>query len=280
MQFYCWIFRLSLLSLFLTCLPSQAVDTTVFNFNFLTDNNHWIGDFADYPAGDESFYQLAWGWQNLPTPLPLANTALTKGMLLSGDNRSDDLFMFIKRQVKGLKPLTTYLINFAVTIENNVPPGTFGIGGSPGESVYFKVGASSVEPKKVNQEGFYLLNVDKGEQSQGGKNALVIGDLANPLVDPLNPLYEPKEMVSPASLEVQSDAKGRLWLFVGTDSGYEGSTNYYVAEVKITLEALITNKVSSKEIIKIKSRNSHQKFKKYLNCHKQNCKKRFLLHKS
>lgn len=226
------IFQMFFLSFGLNAQP------LLFNFTFSTDHNGWTGDFADYPLGDETFYDLRWGWQNLPNFLPSINELLTKGMLLSGDNRSDDLFMFIKRPIDGLRPHTVYLLTFAVIIENNVPPGQFGIGGSPGESVFFKVGASTIEPHKVNEGGIYRLNVDKGNQSQGGKNAIVVGNLANPLVDPLDPIFQPKEFVSPAPLRIQTDEKGRLWLFVGTDSGFEGNSTYYVAQITVAAESV------------------------------------------
>ena len=202
-----------------------------FKFDFSIGNAGWVGDFADYPLGEEAFFDLSWGWANLPAVLQMGNQTLTKGMFLSGNNHSDDLFMFLKRPIEGLKPNTVYQLRFFVTIENNIPPGQFGIGGAPGESVYFKVGASKIEPEKIDVNGMYRLNVDKGEQSQGGKNACVVGNLANPLVDPSNPHIEPKKFTNEKPLKIRSDHKGRLWLFVGTDSGFEGPTLYYIAKI-------------------------------------------------
>ena len=201
------------------------------NFTFSTGNQKWVGDFADYDVGQEAFFELAWGWSNIPVNLPVEDQP--KGMFLSGNNHSDSLFMFIKRQIEGLKPHTTYSLTFFVTIQDNIPPGQMGIGGSPGESVTFKVGASKKEPKKVAKCSFYNLNVDKGSQSEGGKNAIAIGSLANPLVNPLDPQYEPKSFVNETPLKVKTDNKGRLWLFVGTNSGFEGSTLYYISHISI-----------------------------------------------
>lgn len=205
-----------------------------FNFDFSINNNGWQGDFTDYPVGEETFFELAWGWTSLPAPLTIFTPPLTQGLFLSGNNHSDDLFMFVKRQIRGLKPRTNYELFFEVTIENNIPPGQVGIGGSPGESVFFKVGASTIKPNKVDVEGFYLLNVDKGNQSTSGKNAIVVGNLANPLVNPLNPTFEPKQFANTTPLIVRTDRQGRLWLFVGTDSGFEGSTLYYIAKISVT----------------------------------------------
>lgn len=201
-----------------------------FQFDFSKENQNWQGDFADYPVGEEAFFDLAWGWNTLPKPL----NNLSKGMFLSGNNHSDDLFMFIRRKIGGLKPNTYYDITFQVVIEDDIFPGQMGIGGSPGESVFFKVGASTKKPQKKNDNGFYLLNVDKGNQAIGGKNAVVVGDLANPLVDPNNPQFEPKQFNNQNNpLRIKSDNKGNLWLFLGTDSGFEGPTLYYIASISV-----------------------------------------------
>lgn len=230
----CLFFFLSILFSTLSLLELEAHEK--FTFDFSRGHDGWVGGFADYPVGDEAFYELQWGWQNLAVSLQIEDQILTKGMILSGNNHSDNLFMYIKRQIKGLKPNHHYELYFSVTIENNIPPGQFGIGGSPGESVFFKVGASEIEPDNIIENGFYRLNVDKGNQSANGKNALTVGTLANPLVNPNNPQFKPKTFSNEPSLRVKTDNKGRLWLFVGTDSGFEGSTLYYIAKIKVTVK--------------------------------------------
>jgi hypothetical protein len=227
------IAQLSSFILCFICISCCEVHGKEFHYTFFKGTRGWEGDFADYPVGEENLFELSWGWSNLPAPISLFSPPLKEGIFLSGNNHSDDLFMFIKKQIKGLHPFTKYDLFFQVTIQNNIPPGQFGIGGSPGESVYFKVGASTIEPEKVGSQ-FYRLNVDKGEQSQGGKNAMTVGDLANPLVDPNNPTYQPKQFSNAVPLTVRTDCRGRLWLFVGTDSGFEGPTLYYIAQIIVS----------------------------------------------
>lgn len=208
--------------------PLQANQS--YDFSFSKNTQGWVGDFADYPVGEETFYELEWGWENLPTPY----ASFTKGLFLSGNNHSDDLFMFVRHRIEGLQPNTLYALTFSTQIESNVPPSQLGVGGSPGESVYVKVGAARAKPEKINQANFYLLNVDKGDQSQGGENALVIGNLANPAVDPAHPTYQPKELSNGSPLLIKSDQNGRLWVFLGTDSAYEGTSKFYISEIKVT----------------------------------------------
>lgn len=50
-------------------------------------------------------------------------------------NRSDDLFMFLKKQLTDLKPLTSYKINFDIQLASNAISGGIGAGGAPGEGV-------------------------------------------------------------------------------------------------------------------------------------------------
>jgi hypothetical protein len=206
------------------------------DYDFSKDHQGWIADFADYPINQETFYELSWGWENLPVD---TDAPYTKGLFLSGNNHSDDLFMFLKRQIVGLEPNTLYTLTCEATLESNIPVGTLGIGGSPGESVYVKIGASTQEPQKIANNGFYFLNVDKGNQSQGGANALLVGNLANPEVDPENPQYLPLVFIPQTPLQVQSDNQGQLWIFLGTDSGYEGSTKFYLVNFKLVTEPFI-----------------------------------------
>lgn len=206
-----------------------------FDFTFTKDHQDWTADFTDYPVNEEPFYELGWGWENLPRSLP--DSPLTKGIYLSGNNRSDDLFMFIKRSISGLKPNTLYEIQFSVLIETNAPATSVGIGGSPGTSVFFKAGASTQKPEKINKNDFYVLNIDKGNQSKEGESALVLGHIGHPHIDPNKRPYPylPKTFETHRSLKASSDANGNLWLFLGTDSGYEGMTKFYIIEVNVRL---------------------------------------------
>ena len=219
--------------LFFSLIPFSALAANehAYEFSFSTNGQGWEGDFCDYPVGEEAFFELAWGWENLPTTID----ALDKGLFLSGNNHSDDLFMFVKRRIEGLQPDTQYALLFSVIIESNVPPGhAFGIGGSPGKSVFFKAGASSIEPIKIAHRNYYVLNVDKGNQSQAGENTLVIGDIENTSTDPFDPHFVPKELKNENPLLVKSDHEGRIWIFLGTDSGFEGLTKFYIAKVSLS----------------------------------------------
>ena len=98
-----------------------------FEFDFEDDEQDWVTGFADLPADyDPLIYELDSGWGELPSGLE------GNAIYLSGHNRSDDLFMFLKVQVEALKPNTTYQVEFTIDIASNTPEGMMGIGGSPG----------------------------------------------------------------------------------------------------------------------------------------------------
>ena len=152
-------------------------------------------------------------------------------MYLQGHNRSDDLFMFLKRRVEGLRPETAYSVTVSLDLATNVPAGLVGIGGSPGESVHVKAGASAVEPLVEQDDAGYLrINIDKGNQATGGEAMINLGNVAHPEVT--GDEYKIKTMHHEGRpLEVISDDGGRIWLIVGTDSGFEGLSAFYYARI-------------------------------------------------
>ena len=81
----------------------------------------------------------------------------------------------------------------------------------------------------------YPVNVDKGAQSEGGKNAVVVGDGAK-LVNDEFEVYELKTLSNSIPLELETDSDGNLWVFVGTDSGFEGKTVLYYTGVKVDVK--------------------------------------------
>lgn len=202
-------------------------DPVEFYFDFAQDANGWTGGFADYPVGEEHFYDLVFEHDTLPEPLDQNQFALK----LSGNNHSDDLFMFAKRKVSGLEPNKVYFITFTLEFASNVPDNMVGVGGSPGESVYVKAGAAATEPKKVRDgENYYRMNIDKDNQAQSGQDMVVIGDFSN---DTDQEVYTLKTVTNESPFGAATDENGNLWIIIGTDSGFEATTTIYYNSVKV-----------------------------------------------
>ncbi|MDP6422294.1 MAG: YbaY family lipoprotein [SAR202 cluster bacterium] len=203
-----------------------------FESTFDADADGWTAGFADLPADfNQDSYELDSGFRALPEGLA------GNGFYIQGHNRSDDLFMYLTRYVGGFQPSTEYRMTTEIDFATNVPGGSFGIGGSPGESVYVKAGATAVEPTQAQDaSGWLRSNVDKGNQSNSGGAMVVVGNVSHP--DVVGDEYRIKTVTNADSpLSVTTDADGGLWLIVGTDSGFEGLTALYYSRISYSFVA-------------------------------------------
>jgi hypothetical protein len=204
-----------------------------FNYTFEADEQGWTAGFADLPADfDKTFYELDSGWGALPSDLE------GNAIYLSGHNHSDDLFMFLKKQIEELKPNTNYQVHFSIDMASNTPEGMMGIGGSPGESVYVKAGAVNYEPEVIEDtDGWLRMNIDKGNQSSEGEDMINLGTLANPNIDLDTFSGEEYAIMTldnqDRTFKVTTDNDGNVWVIAGTDSGFEGPTKVYYDKILI-----------------------------------------------
>ena len=214
--------------------PSAPTEVLTFDFDFSRGPQGFTAGFADYAAGDEAFHELTSDYRALPAPL-----GPRSALFLSGVNRSADLFMFYKGAVGGLPPGARYRVSVGLEIATDTPAGCAGIGGAPGEAVWIKAGATAREPLPIIAGAYLRMNVDIGNQSAGGAQAVVLGDVANArrCEQPLE--WERKSFPSratPEPLLVPPD--GRAWLLFGADSGFEGRTAIYFTRASVTFTPL------------------------------------------
>lgn len=215
----------------ITARQEQAPITR--SYSFKQDAGGWVGGFADLPVDYEpDIYALAFN----RTKLPIAG-GTGYGLMLSGMNRSDDLFMFTTRKVEGLKPNTTYQAALSFKLYTDATSGSMGIGGSPAESVYIKAGIVPMEPKVIEDHNaahnYYRMNIDKGNQSVDGKDMQIVGNMAKP-----NGAGEGFQAVPMTySKTVKTNDKGELYLIIGSDSGYEGLTTFYLSDIELELQS-------------------------------------------
>lgn len=220
-----------------TSEPNKENNTTPkapreINFSFDKDKDGWVGGFVDLPVGyDQSIYELDFSHKDIPI-----SNKTDKGLFLQGQNRSDDLFMFISRKLDqeiGLTPNTSYKAELSFDLATNVPPGMMGIGGSPGTSVIVKAGIVNTEPKIIegdhNSSNFHLLNIDIGNQTEPGKDLAVLGNVEK--VDSEDESYQYKSFKH--SFDITTNEKGESFVVIGTDSGFEGLTQLYYTNIKV-----------------------------------------------
>lgn len=219
--------------------PQQGLKT--YKYTFSKDDNFGVS-FADYPKGQEHFYELKF---KTGTVLPSEITTRTHGLKISGNNHSDDLFMYAYKKLDGLKPDTKYKVNFSLEFASNAPADSIGAGGSPGSSVYVKIGAVNKKPERyLDQSGYYRMVLDKGDQQLDGKDMLLIGTIG---VDTDKDIYRLKTLPYQPDPEMQSkldnytvttNKKGEVWLVFGTDSGYESTTTLFYTNLIATFKEL------------------------------------------
>ena len=201
-------------------------------WDFTTYTEGWTEGFCDYPPDLGTDYDLMFGWESLPAELPPGG-----GLRINGNNHSDDLFMYITRVITGLRPSAAYLMDVVLVIGTNASEACGGIGGSPGTSVTMKIGASATEPRTQQDNlGWLRLNLDKGNQSVGGADLKVVGDISNTLPSVTGPPapYQAKTLTL-SNFAVTTSNDGKVFAILGTDSGFEGVTTLFYDRISITL---------------------------------------------
>lgn len=228
------------ISFTLTGLAQGTPTPVSISFDFRNGALGWQAGFADYPPATDKngFYELLAEVRTLPPELGDGT-----GFYLQGNNHSDDLFMFMKRRLNsadGIVAGQTYQINFTLVFASSAQSGCFGIGGSPGDSVFLKAGASPAEPIALVDASppirWLRMNVGKGGSSQGDIAASTTGSIANgiPCGSAQNTYVSIQRIHQHTSL-VNANSKGELWLLIGTDSGFEGLTAVYYQRIDVTL---------------------------------------------
>jgi hypothetical protein len=209
------------------------------SFDFRNGALGWEAGFADYPpaTNKEDLYGLRAEIRNLPPELAVNGT----GFYIQGINRSDDLFMFMKRRLNssdGIVAGQTYQVNFTLVFASDAQSGCFGVGGAP--DVGLKAGATPAEPIALLDNSplfaWLRMNVGKGGESYGDLAASTTGSTANGIPcgsEP--PKYVSIQRNHQHTSLVNANSRGELWLLVGTDSGYEGATGLYYQRIDVTL---------------------------------------------
>jgi hypothetical protein len=210
---------------------SLAPDHKVFTYDFASGYDGWAGGFAEWHppyAGND------WNFVFERTPLPAPLNSSKYSLKIGGMNRSDDLFMFIKRKIGGLKPNVTYQTVFDVEFASDVPTNKYGVGGSP-DAVMMKAGAMPAEPDTIysrSENLFKMKNVDKGIQLADGIDMFNLGKIGVAENTTQYTLISRNNDSRPKT--ITASANGEVWICIGTDSGFEGRTEIYYSKIIIT----------------------------------------------
>lgn len=213
------------------CSSEQEIRVYSISYPFLTSDQNWNGDFADYPL-DSTGYHLNVKHDTLPYSINADSTR--KAIRVSGKNLGNQLFMFLKRQVTTLKPNTTYQVLFTVRLASNLPTKQSGAEATFGEKIYLKVGASPDEPMTNVVNDVYQLNLNRGNLGASGTDLISIGNLA---VTASTKTYTiiTRNNDSSRAIYAKTNAEGVLWLIVGTDVTATGTATFYYTQLDVLL---------------------------------------------
>jgi hypothetical protein len=202
---------------------SSGIEIFSINYTFTNGSEGWTADFTDYPVNESPEADSIYQWKAEISASAPATGGLNAYMV-SCNNVSGDVFMFLKKKIDGLRPNTNYNVVFEVMLASNAVAG---------QGIILKGGASGLEPKKVIENNYYVLNIDKGSDTTSGESAISFGDIGTTnstadysfLVKGNVNAYEP--------FVARTNSKGELWLVVGTDSLFEGTTTVYFTGINL-----------------------------------------------
>ncbi len=213
-----------------SCDTEPVLEPVLKNYNFEDGIQGWLVNFADFPVGQEAKFELSYGVERLPPSI----AGSSSGLRISGNNHSDDLFMFAYVKVNNLVPDQQYSVSVSMDIASNALENAVGIGGSPGGSVFLKFGALNTEPRVIIDDNqYYRTAFDTGSQSQDGEDMKVIGTIGIPGNDSEYTLISRSNQ---KDIYVMSNSSGEVFVVIGTDSGFEGNTTIYYDNIRVKLQ--------------------------------------------
>lgn len=210
------------------CDKSEVSNNVSVVSSFENGFDGWSVDLAEYNTSmDSSMIEFKYAIEKMPSD------STKKALRVQSHNRSDDMFMYAKKKISGLDSKKKYEVFFDIELGTYFHANSVGIGGSPGSSVFVKAGASSKEPAKYLEGDFYKFNLDKGNQLEGGKELVTIGDASNGLSEPGFKVVNRNN--TSKLVTVKPNEKGEIWLCVGTDSGFEGLSVLFYDKISVSI---------------------------------------------
>jgi hypothetical protein len=227
----CWAVRALAVTAGCLSIPTEGQNDLFVEYRFTTEEPEWLTDFVDFPASQEAAVAFVGEYRTLPAGPAIGGLAA----YLSGNNISDDLFMFWKRPLTGLRPNGLYDVTISVDFVTN-----YGRDCQVGNaaSVWIKAGLVPGEPSRVlDSEDHYRLNVDKGQQANGSANVLVLGDIRNdePGCSTSAPFAVNRHTSARHALRVRASEEGDFWVLFGTESGFESPHEIYFTRLRFDL---------------------------------------------
>jgi hypothetical protein len=227
------VYRLIFLALIITATScsdqSDELDIFSLTFDFNEGAGDWVADFTDYSYPETPQADTVYRWKyyygdSIETP----NGG--KAILLSCNNVNGDIFMFLKTKVSGLRANSNYNLVYDISVATNA---------NAGEGIILKAGGSDLEPKKIVENNYCTLNVDKGANLNSGESLISFGDVGKTQTTDSYSYLDKNNANAYSPLIVKSNSKGEIWLIVGTDSLLEGPNVVIYSKINVVFS--VTN---------------------------------------
>lgn len=202
-----------------------------YTYDFEENMDGWTGGFA----GVSENYMMDGYDINFSHGDYLLMDSSNRGIYLTGNNLVSDMFMYTSKKfdsTDGLKPLTSYLVDVEFDVASNMATGVDNI---PRDQIYIKAGVVNIQPRTELTEkdgNFFYINLDKGDKSSGGKDLTTLGNAA--IAGLGEDVYGQKNFQQ--VFNVMTNSNGELWVVIGVDTAFKGTSALYVDNVTIKID--------------------------------------------
>ena len=226
-----------------TPTPQVEKQSLSLTYSFSESAQGFSIDTADYSVEHPQNDIIKSEMSDLPPPYEFR-----KGILYQWNNYSDDMKGYIKKKITGLNVNSQFQVDFKVDVLTSIPEGCVGAGGAPGESVRVKAALLIEEPvKKIDTTNnnnlllqIYRISIDDGQS--GGADVVLLGHIGLPIPcndETLNnPVWEIKSLTNNDNFFMATNSVGEAWVYVSIDSGFEGFSTFYLAELELSIQEL------------------------------------------
>ncbi len=188
------------------------------NANFEIDEQGWKPYFTGYPVGGEAGYELSVKWSKLIAPLDSQG-----GISFFGKNYSNQLFLYIQKEINGLLPNTNYQVMFNMDwlcqLDASALP------------ITVKIGVVNQEPT-FSETGLVEASFKKGEIGRNGRDFSIIGRLIpNEFGYPFPENFQNYDN----AFLVNTDNSGRLFLMIGIEPEGGPVANVFLNTLRVVL---------------------------------------------
>lgn len=219
--------------------PQQDKQNILLTYDFSESLQGFTVSTADHDVEHESNASIDFGLRTLPSPFEFR-----QGLLFTWENYSDDIKGFLTRKVEGLNANAEFRVNFSVTMVTYISNECAGIGGPPGLSVWVKGALFNEQPIRRETRNSdlsplrYTLDIEDGSTTSEDVTYLGNIGLDVPCVLSEPRVWEQKTVSNDIDFIFTSNATGDAWLYVSIDSGFEGTSIFYLTEVEASIQQL------------------------------------------